>query len=114
MSARTYDGRSKKDKEEQDALVYKLRSSPALYKLANKLLFNFIQLAKAANISKADILANLVQQNFNPEKRDKTRKRRSVFRSTLRIKGNAIVKNGYNCKRYNCNKIFFVFLLYFF
>ncbi len=105
MSARSYDGRSKKDKEEQDAVVHKLRSSPTLYKLANKLLFNFIQLAKAANMSKADILFNISQQTLNAVRGKRTKKRRSVFNSTLRIKGDAIVKNGYNCKRYNCNEI---------
>ncbi len=109
MSSYEYDGRPKAVKEAEDNLVCSLRSNPVLYRLANKILFRLIQLAKAAKITNREILYFIKQQNFNEEqaKKNSTRRRTSlkIRKYTFRIKGDAIIKNGYNCGRYNCNNI---------
>ena len=105
----TYDGRPNSVKEAEDALVCKLRSSPILYKLANKILFHYIQLAKTVGITRREMIYFIGQQTVNPErsKRNSTRRRVSLSlrQYTFKVKGDAIVKNGYNCKKYNCEAI---------
>ncbi len=105
----TYDGRPNSVKEAEDALICKLRSSPILYKLANKILFHYIQLAKAGGITRREMIYFIGQQTVNPvrSKRNTTRRRVSLSlrKYTFKVKGDAIVKNGYNCNKYNCEAI---------
>ena len=98
------DLRSISIRQREDDLICSLYNSDKLYKLANRILFRYLQLAKRAGLSRATIIDNIGYLNFNKKK--KTHKAYSRIPSPdFSIPGNAITKNGYNCTRYNCNEI---------
>ena len=105
----SYDFRTLKEKKLENELICSLRSQDELYKLANHILFKYIQLAKKAGYQLKEIINIIRIYYFNPSKLyQKFTSKKSYSRippPKFTLKRDVIVKNGYNCIDLDCYKV---------
>ena len=96
--------RSKDSTNKENEFICKLRSNKYLYKYANKILFGYIQCALKHGIPKKDIMNMISIEILTNKSVTKKTTKENLPRYTK--KRPLILKNGFNCNKYDCNKIF--------
>ncbi len=100
------DYRTAEIRKKENELSCNLKENPSLYKFACQLLFKVITLAKQVGYSDDEIVDFLESKNFNPSKKNRTRKVYSrIPPPDFTLQQNAILKNGYSCDSYDCKEL---------
>lgn len=102
MNKTSKDYRLDKDKKEQEHIINNMRKSEYLYIYANKILFKVIQLLKKFKFKKDEIENDIRIVYFN--EKNKSNRYSRVPPPKFKLKEQAIIKNGYNCKKNNLCK----------
>jgi len=100
------DFRDKLDIIKENDFICELRSNKKLYYYANKILFGYIKLALKNGLSKKYIIDIIKIEILSNKSHNKTKKYSRIKIPKYTRKVPLILKNGYDCDKYNCNIIF--------
>jgi hypothetical protein len=102
------DFRDIKTKKLEDKFICTLQRNNTLYMFANKILFNYIKIALHNGLTQKDIINIIKIDILSPRKQGSLGKKSGysrIKRPTFNLKKPIIMKNGYDCDRYNCYKV---------